>query len=184
MNYATIKYCDISNGPGVRTSLYVSGCTHHCKECFNPMTWDFAYGEEFTDEVADKIIKSLEPHYIEGITLLGGEPMEPSNQRALFPFIKRIKETFPEKTVWCFSGYTLDELTDAENKRCHTEVTDDFLKMVDVLVDGEFQIERKDITLRFRGSANQRLIDMNKTREQGEIVLWHDDPMFEERGRI
>ncbi len=177
MNYATIKYCDISNGPGVRTSLYVSGCTHHCEGCFNPMTWDFAYGEEFTDEVKEEILHSLEPDYIEGITLLGGEPMEIKNQPEVLDLVSKVKKRYPSKTVWCFSGYTLEELKESE--RCRCDATDTLLSMIDVLVDGEFHLGEKDISLRFRGSRNQRLIDMNKTRATGEITLWTDGEYFE-----
>ena len=174
LNYATIKYCDISNGPGVRTSLYVSGCTHHCKHCFNPMTWDFGYGKPFDEIVETKIIDSLKPEYISGFSLLGGEPMEIVNQRVLFPFVKKVKERFPNKNIWCYSGYTYEELTDLENSRCHCEVTDAFLQCIDVLVDGEFVQDLYDISLQFRGSSNQRLIDLEKTRQTGELICWGD----------
>lgn len=170
MNYANIKYYDISNGPGVRTSLYVSGCTHHCFNCFNPMTWDFGYGEPFTEDVEEQIMESLKPEYISGFSLLGGEPMEIENQRALLPFLLKIKNRFPEKTIWCYSGYTYEELTDKENRRCHCEVTQSMLEQMDVLVDGEFVQELYDISLRFRGSSNQRLIDLAKTRQEGHVI--------------
>lgn len=178
MNFATIKYYDISNGPGVRTSLYVSGCTHHCKNCFNPMTWDFAYGEPFTREVEEQIVQNCAPDYIAGLTLLGGEPMEPDNQRALLPFIRRFREQYPHKTIWCYSGYTYEELTGAVPSRCRCEATDAFLALVDVLIDGEFVQALYDISLRFRGSSNQRLIDMPQSLAQGNVVLWEDDPIF------
>ncbi|MCR4796915.1 MAG: anaerobic ribonucleoside-triphosphate reductase activating protein [Lachnospiraceae bacterium] len=171
MNYSAIKYNDIANGPGVRTVLFVSGCTHHCKGCFQPETWDFAHGEPFTREVEDVILDSLDSAYIEGLTLLGGEPMEPVNQAALVPFIRRFKERFPQKTLWCFSGYTFDADIAPANGKAHTDVTDEFLSMIDVLVDGEFILEQKDITLLFRGSRNQRLIDMKKTLSSGEVTL-------------
>ncbi len=171
MNYCNIKYCDIANGNGVRTTLFVSGCTHHCKECFQPETWDFNYGEEFTKEVADRIIESLKSDYVEGLTLLGGEPWEPSNQEVLYPFLKRVRAEVPGKNIWAFSGYTWEELTDNENKRCRTEVTDDMLALVDVLVDGEFHIEEKNLSLRFRGSENQRIINVPESLRSGQIVL-------------
>lgn len=178
MNYATIKYCDIANGPGVRTSLYVSGCTHHCKNCFNPMTWDFAYGEPFTQAIEDQLIASCAPAYVTGLTLLGGEPMEPANQRALLPFLRRFKQAHPYKTIWCYSGYTLEELTGTCESRCRCEETDALLSLFDVLVDGEFVQALYDISLRFRGSSNQRLIDLKATLARGEIVPWSDDPLF------
>jgi anaerobic ribonucleoside-triphosphate reductase activating protein len=172
MNYCELKKCDIANGEGVRTTLFVSGCTNHCKECFQPATWDFGYGQPFTKEVEDEIIASLKPYFVNGLTLLGGEPFEPANQRALVPFLHRVREECPDKNIWCFSGFTLDKelLVDGSYPRC--EVTDEMLSMIDVLVDGRFVRELKDISLRFRGSSNQRLIDMNKTRQEGTIVLW------------
>ncbi len=170
MNYATIKKRDIANGPGVRVSLFVSGCTHHCPGCFNADTWDFAYGEPFTPEVEEELLAAMAPDYIKGLSLLGGEPFEPSNQRALVPFLRRVREVFPQKTVWCYSGFTLEELTGTSRARC--EVTDEMLSMLDVLVDGRFVLAKKNIRLRFRSSENQRLIDLNATRECGEIVLW------------
>jgi anaerobic ribonucleoside-triphosphate reductase activating protein len=170
MNVATIKKRDIANGPGVRVSLFVSGCTHRCEGCFNEIAWDFNYGEPFTKQVEDELLEALAPDYIQGLTLLGGEPFEPENQRALLPFLKRVREVFPKKNIWCYSGYTLDQLQGESRARC--EVTDEMLGMLDVLVDGRFVLAKKNIRLRFRGSENQRLIDMNKTREAGEIVLW------------
>ena len=170
MNYGAIKKRDIANGPGVRVSLFVSGCTHHCPGCFNADTWDFGYGSPFTCEVEDEILEMLNSEYVAGLSLLGGEPFEPCNQRVLLPFLLRVKERYPSKTIWCYSGHTLEELTGESRARC--DVTDGMLSLLDVLVDGEFVLAKKNIRLRFRGSENQRLIDMNATREKGEIVLW------------
>ena len=170
MNYGAIKKCDIANGVGVRTVLFVSGCTHHCKGCFQPETWNFDYGEKYTKETEDEIIESLRPDYVDGITLLGGEPFEPENQRELVKLLRRIKKELPQETVWSFSGYTYEELTGDSRAVC--EVTNEMLSMLDVLVDGEFVEAKRNISLRFRGSENQRLIDMNKTRKEGKIVLW------------
>ena len=170
MHYGTIKNCDIANGEGVRVTLFVSGCTNRCKNCFQPQTWDFEYGTPFTAETEKQLLELLAPDYINGLTVLGGEPFEPSNQRALLPFLRRVRETFPKKNIWCFSGFTYEELKkDGSHPRC--EVTDDMLSLLDVLVDGRFVDELKDISLRFRGSSNQRLIDMNKTRAAGTPVL-------------
>lgn len=174
MNYAEIKYCDIANGEGVRTSLFVSGCTHHCKNCFNKIAWDFNYGKEFTESVEDDILKSCEPDYISGVTLLGGEPFEPENQPRLLEFLKKFKEMYPEKNVWCYSGYTYEELTGKKESRCFTEKTVDMLNLIDILVDGEYVDELHTLMIRFRGSTNQRLIDLNATRKQGEIVTLKD----------
>ena len=173
MNYCEIKKCDVANGQGVRTTLFVSGCTNHCEECFQPETWDFSYGKPFTEEVAAEIIASVKPYFVNGLTLLGGEPFEPSNQRELVPFLRYFRQKCPDKTVWCFTGFVLDrELwRDGAYPRC--EYTDEMLSMIDVLVDGRYDKHKKDISLRFRGSSNQRLIDMNATREAGRIVLWN-----------
>ena len=172
MNYGEIKNCDIANGEGIRVTLFVSGCTNHCENCFQPQTWDFDYGKSFDKAAADKIIEMLRPDYINGLTLLGGEPFEPRNQRELVPFLHRVRETYPKKTIWAFSGFTLDDelLKDGSYPRC--EVTDEMLSLVDVLVDGRYVERLHDISLRFRGSSNQRLIDMNETRKEGKIVLW------------
>ena len=178
MNYAEIKYCDIANGPGVRTSIFVSGCTHHCKNCFNAITWDFNYGEPFTEAIWEQIFEGSASAYVKGITLLGGEPMEPSNQRALLPFVKEFRNRFPDKSVWCFSGYLYEELTGQIDSRCYCEVTDELMSLFDILVDGRFVEELHDITLRFRGSSNQRIIDVQETRRTGEITWWKDDPMY------
>lgn len=170
MYYSTIKDCDIANGIGVRITLFVSGCTNHCKNCFQPQTWDFDFGEPFTEETEEKLLEMLKPDYINGLTLLGGEPMEPQNQRALVPFLKRARESYPNKNIWCFTGFTYEVLkTDGSHPRC--EVTDEMLSLIDVLVDGRYVDELKDLTLQFRGSSNQRLIDMVKTRENGEVTL-------------
>ena len=172
MNYAKINKNDIANGIGVRVTLFVSGCTHHCKGCFNSEAWDFNYGDPFTVDTENEILEALAPDWIDGLTLLGGEPMEPDNQRALLPFMKKIKEKYPKKTIWCFTGYTLDEeLLKTSRARC--EVTDEMLSLIDVLVDGEFVEELKDISLRFKGSRNQRLIDLKPTLETGEIHIWN-----------
>lgn len=170
MYYGEIKNCDIANGIGVRVSLFVSGCTHHCKNCFNPQTWDFNFGKEFTDETENEIIKMLEPDYITGLTVLGGEPFEPSNQQRLLPFLKRVKAKYPTKTIWIYSGYLFDEeLLKESRARC--EYTDEILSLTDVLVDGEFVEELKNITLLFRGSANQRIIDVQKSLEKNTVVI-------------
>lgn len=171
MKYAEIKTCDIANGPGVRVSLFVSGCTHHCKGCFNEIAWDFSYGEEFTTQVMDRLIEALRPDYIRGLTLLGGEPMEYRNQLGLLPFLRRVKKELPEKDIWCFSGYLFD--TQIRDEMCvKWEETREILSYLDVLVDGRFMEEYKDISLRFRGSSNQRLIDVRKSLDQGKVVLW------------
>lgn len=173
MNYAEIKNFDIANGLGVRVSLFVSGCSHHCKNCFNQMTWDFKYGKEFNREVEDLIIGYLKPEHITGLSLLGGEPMEPSNQRALLPFIKRVKELYPQKDIWCYTGYIFDqELLNESRARC--EVTDELLSYIDVLVDGRFVEELKDLSLKFRGSSNQRIIDVKQSLEKKKIILYKD----------
>ncbi len=171
MNYCNIKYNDIADGEGVRTTLFVSGCTNRCKGCFQPETWDFSYGEPFTKDVEDKIIESLSPYYIDGLTLLGGEPFEPSNQVALLPFLKRVKERYPEKNIWAFTGFVYDrDLTPGGRK--HTHCTDELLSLIDVLVDGPFILEQKSLSLQFRGSANQRVIDMQTTLSTGQVTIW------------
>jgi anaerobic ribonucleoside-triphosphate reductase activating protein len=175
MHYSNIKYCDIANGEGVRTSLFVSGCRRHCPNCFNAETWSFTSGKEFTKEVEESIIESLEPNYIDGLSVLGGEPMEPENQHGLVEFLERVKAAQPDKTIWCYTGDTYEELTAGDK---HTDVTDRLLACIDILVDGPFVEDLKDITLRFRGSSNQRIIDLNETRKRGEVALWQDDPVF------
>lgn len=162
MKYANIKYYDISNGLGVRTSLFVSGCSHRCRGCFNEMAWDFNYGEEFTDITIETILKSLEPRYISGLTLLGGEPMERSNQRALLPLLRRFRKLFPQKNIWCYTGYTYECDLLNPNGKAYCEVTDEFLSYVDILVDGEFNQDLYDISLKFRGSKNQRILQIHE----------------------
>ena len=172
MNYATIKYCDIANGTGVRTSLFVSGCRRHCPNCFNAVAWDFGYCAPFTKEVRNEILESLAPGYINGLSLLGGEPFEPENQRELLPLLREIREKYPHKTIWCFTGFRLEDelLHDGSYPRC--EATDGMLACINVLVDGRFVKELKDISLQFRGSRNQRVIDMDRTRETGQVTIW------------
>ena len=172
MNYATLKDCDIANGPGVRVSLFVSGCTHRCKGCFNEIAWDFDYGEPFTDETVQRILGMLAPSYIKGITLLGGEPFEPQNQPVLSDLLKKIKAKYPAKSVWAFSGYLFENML--AGKVGEREVCLEFLKRVDVLVDGPFVESKKNLMLRFRGSENQRLIDVPASLSSGTVVLWED----------
>lgn len=169
MHYGEIKNCDIANGEGVRITLFVSGCTNHCKNCFQPQTWDFCYGNPFDEDAENRIITMLEPEYINGLTLLGGEPFEPENQRALLPFVKRVRKTYPNKNIWAYSGFTYEELL-TEGTHPHCEVTKELLSLLDVLVDGRFVEELKDISLRFRGSSNQRIINLNATRKEGTPV--------------
>ena len=173
MNYASIKDCDIANGPGVRVSLFVSGCTHHCKGCFNREAWDFDYGEAFTQETMDLILKMLSPGYIKGLTLLGGEPFEPQNQGPIVELLRQVKTLYPEKSIWAFSGYLFDR--DILSWRLGPrEITEEILSYLDVLVDGPFVEAKKNLSLRFRGSENQRLIDVPASLAAGEIVLWED----------
>lgn len=173
MNFAAIKTCDIANGPGVRTSLFVSGCTHHCKGCFQPETWDFSYGEPFTQDVIDTILHSLEPAYVAGLTLLGGEPFEPANQPAVAELLRQLRARCPGKNVWAFTGFLLDR--DLLSGRVgDAALVRQMLGCIDVLVDGPFVLEKKDLALRFRGSSNQRLIDIPATLASGRIVLWDD----------
>ena len=174
MNYATIKWRDVSNGPGVRVSLYVSGCRNRCKNCFNPETWDFNYGNLFTREVEDSIIKSMDFDYIKGFTLLGGDPFEPENAEALAPFLERLRKKFPKKSFWCFTGYDYeaDLLT---SKKGDIDTVMRILKCIDVLVDGKFVEELKDLNLRFRGSSNQRIILVQPSLESDEVVPWDEN---------
>lgn len=171
MYYGEIKKCDIANGEGVRVSLFVSGCTHHCPGCFNQDTWDFSYGKEYTDETEQEIIEALSPDYINGLSLLGGEPFEPQNQQVLVQLLRKVREQYPQKTIWCYSGYLFDrELLSESRARC--EYTDEMLSMIDILVDGRFVEKLKDIRLVFRGSSNQRIIDVKKSLNNGEVILW------------
>ena len=173
MNYATIKNCDIANGPGVRVSLFVSGCTHHCKGCFNQVAWDFDYGQPFTRDTIDQIVALLKPAYIRGLTLLGGEPFEPQNQGAIVELLRQVKAQCPDKSIWAFSGYLFDRdiLSGQLGDR---EITREYLSYLDVLVDGPFIEEKKNLSLRFRGSENQRLIDVPASLKSGQVVLWED----------
>lgn len=174
MNVAEIKTNDIANGEGVRTSLFVSGCKHHCPECFNYMTWDFQYGKPFTNETAEYIIKSSEPNWIAGLSVLGGEPFEPENQKPLLDFIKKFKKTLPNKNIWCYSGFTFEEITGEIPSRAFTENSAELLKNIDILVDGRFIKEQKNISLKFRGSENQRIIDVQKTLKENKICIYLD----------
>ena len=171
MYYAEIKNHDIANGPGVRVSLFVSGCTHRCEGCFNEVTWDFHYGSPFDEDAEKKIIADLEPDYIAGLTLLGGEPLEYANWQALLPFIKKVKKQYPQKDIWCYTGYRFEE--DVLEKFCRQwDDMSEFLSQIDVLVDGEFILDQKDISLQFRGSANQRIILVQESLRIGKAVLW------------
>ena len=199
MHYGELKKCDIANGIGVRVTLFVSGCTNHCPDCFQPQTWDFDYGKEFTEDTKAEIFAELDKPFVNGLTVLGGEPFEPRNQRelvqnidyaptflelagaeipadiqgrSLLPLLREVKAKYPGKTIWCFTGFRLDDelLADGSYPRC--EATDEMLACIDVLVDGRFMKELKDISLQFRGSRNQRVIDMNRTRETGTICIW------------
>ena len=173
MNYASIKNCDIANGPGVRVSLFVSGCTHRCPGCFNEIAWDFNYGEPFTQKTIDDILKMLEPAHIKGLTLLGGEPFEPENQPAILELLRQMKKKYPDKSVWAFSGYLFDKDILA-GRLGPWEITSEYLRYLDVLVDGPFVQAKKDLSLRFRGSSNQRLINVPESLKTGQIVLWQD----------
>lgn len=170
MHYGDIKTTDIANGVGIRVSLFVSGCRNHCKNCFNPETWNFCYGKPFTTETEDYILDALKPDYINGLTLLGGDPFEPENQAVLVPFLRRVRELYPNKNIWCYSGYTIDnELL--KPSRVRTEVTDEMLQYLDILVDGRYVDELRNLKLKFRGSSNQRIIKVQETLKMGQIVL-------------
>ncbi len=171
MNYGEIKNYDIANGEGVRVSLFVSGCTHHCKGCFNEETWNFHYGKPFTEETEAEILEALSHEFINGLSLLGGEPFEKQNQRVLLPFLKKVKKLYPQKDIWCYTGYTFEnDLLCESRARC--ECTDEMLKNIDVLVDGEFIEKLKDISLPFRGSSNQRIIDVKRSIEGGPVRIY------------
>ena len=171
MHYGEIKNCDIANGEGVRVTLFVSGCTNRCKNCFQPQTWAFDYGQPFDKTVRNEVFASCQPDYIAGLSLLGGEPFEPENQRALLPFLKKVRERFPKKNIWCYTGYLFDK--DVLDKMCkESEVTKEIVSYLDIVVDGEFMIDRKNLKINFRGSDNQRIIDVKKTLDAGEIVHW------------
>lgn len=174
MNYADIKYIDVANGPGIRVSIFVSGCTHHCKNCFNQETWDFNYGKPFTEAEIDQIIEYLKPNHISGLSLLGGEPFEYSNQQGLLPLVRKVKELYPDKPIWCYTGYLFDK--DIQDKMMIMwPETREFISYIDFLVDGEFVEEKKDLKLRFKGSSNQRIIDVKKSFETKSIVLWEGE---------
>ena len=173
MNFATIKKYDVANGPGVRVSLFVSGCTHRCKGCFNAEAWDFDYGQPYTAKTEEEILSALDHSYIAGLSLLGGEPFDPRNQETVCGLLKKVRARFPQKDVWCYTGYTLDRDL-KEGGAAYTPFTKDMLESIDVIVDGEFVEALKDIKLRFRGSSNQRIIDLKRTRGSGEIKLWLD----------
>lgn len=169
MNYATIKPTDVANGPGVRVTLFVSGCTHHCKGCFNSEAWDFDYGQEFTRETQEEILRLLAPEYIVGLTLLGGEPMEPANQAGLLPFIKKVREQYPDKSIWCFTGY--DFVKDVLFRMLpESKITRELVPLFDVMVDGKFVEEKKNLRLKFRGSENQRILDVKQSLKAGTAV--------------
>lgn len=171
MNYADIKEFDVANGTGVRVSLFVSGCNHHCENCFNEEAWDFNYGKPFTDKEIDKIMASLEPDYIQGLSLLGGEPFEYVNQQGLLPLLRKFREKYPEKNVWCYTGFDFEKEIKCDMMIKWPE-TRELISYIDILVDGRFIDSMKDLSLRFRGSANQRIIDVKKSLEADEIVLW------------
>ena len=171
MYYGGIKDCDVANGPGVRVTLFVSGCTNHCEGCFQPQTWDFCYGEPFTGETEERLLRMLRPAYIRGLTVLGGEPFEPENQRALLPFLRRVRRELPEKDIWAFTGFTWETLLrEGSHPRC--EATEELLSLLDVLVDGPFVLSKRNLMLRFRGSENQRLLDVPKTIAAKAPVWW------------
>lgn len=173
MNYATIKPFDVANGPGIRVSLFVSGCNHRCKNCFNEVAWDFNYGTPFTEETIHQLIQYLEPPHIKGLSLLGGEPLEYANQLGLLPLLRKVKEKYPEKSIWCYTGFRYEE--DIKHGMCQKwHETNEFLSYLDVLVDGKFIEEKKDLSLRFRGSSNQQIIDVKQSLLADELVLWDE----------
>ena len=174
MNYAEIKYCDVANGPGVRTSLFVSGCSHHCPGCFNEIAWDFNYGKPFTQDTIDSIIESLKPDYIQGLTLLGGEPFEYSNQKGLLPLVRQVREVLPQKDIWCFTGFLFDKDI-IENMCKKWKETNELLSYIDVLVDGRFVEELKNLNLKFKGSENLRTLLVNESLKSGNVILYDFD---------
>ena len=177
MNYAEIKQCDIANGTGVRTTLFVSGCRHRCPGCFNEVAWDFGAGSAFTADVEDEVISTLRPAYVKGLSVLGGEPLEPENQEVLAPFLERVRKELPHKSIWLWTGFTWEQLA-SEDCRAHTPQLDRILKSLDVLVDGPFVLDKRDITLRFMGSPNQRIIDVPSSLAAREPILWKDEAIF------
>lgn len=174
MHYGAIRKYDVANGPGVRITLFVSGCRNHCKGCFQKETWDFCYGQEYTNDTEDYILSMLDSDYVEGLTILGGEPFEPENQETILGLIKRVRKDLPQKNIWVFSGYRLEEEILKEGAHPNTQFSKEIISKIDVLVDGRFIEEKKNITLIFRGSENQRLIDIKKTLESGTVVLWDE----------
>lgn len=169
MNYADIKVADVANGLGVRVSLFVSGCNHHCKGCFNENAWNFNYGKEFTEETIEEIIKDLDNPYISGLSLLGGEPLEYENQKGILPLVKRVKEVYPDKNIWCYTGFTFDR--DIINGMCNKwDETKELVSYIDVIVDGKFEEDKKSLSLKFRGSKNQRIIDVKKSLKDNKVV--------------
>lgn len=179
MYYSTIKLNDIANGPGARTTLFVSGCRNKCPDCFNPETWNFRYGKEFTKETADYILDQLESQYNDGLTILGGEPLEPENQGDVFELVNRVKTAFPEKKIWMYTGFTWNDILHNPSCRACTNITAEILNKIDILVDGPFDNTKTDYLLRFRGSSNQRLIDVQESLKSNQVVIWHDDPIFD-----
>lgn len=169
MNYADIKIADVANGKGVRVSLFVSGCNHHCKGCFNSQAWDFNYGKEFTEKEIDKILNELDHPYVSGLSLLGGEPLEYQNQEGLLPLLKKVKERFPQKDIWCYTGYTFDKDI-VGNMFQNWPQTKELISYIDVIVDGKFEESKKDLTLKFRGSSNQRIIDVKESLKVHKII--------------
>ena len=171
MYYGNIKKYDIADGEGVRVTLFVSGCTNHCKGCFQPETWDFCYGKPYTEETEKEILDALNNDYIQGLTLLGGEPFEPDNQQVLVTLLRKVKETYPDKDIWSYTGFVYDKDLVPGGRR-YTEVTDEMLSMIDVLVDGPFVEEKKNISLSYRGSENQRVINLKKSLQEGKVILY------------
>lgn len=180
MNYADIKQYDVANGLGVRVSIFVSGCTHHCKNCFNQETWDFEYGKPFTEAEIQKILDYLKPDYVKGLSVLGGEPFEPVNQEGLLPLLRAVKNAYPQKDIWCYSGYLFDKQIIGE-MCAESEITKEMLSYIDILVDGRFVEEKKNLKLRFRGSENQRIIDVKKSLAADAVVLWEEESFVEKR---
>ena len=169
MNYADIKRIDVANGEGVRVSVFVSGCNHHCKGCFNECAWDFNYGEKFTEKQEEEVLKDLDHDYISGLTLLGGEPLEPANQEGLLPLVKKAKEKFPDKKIWCYTGFDFEK--DVVGKMAkQSDTTKELLKYIDVVVDGKFEEDKKDLKLKFRGSSNQRILDVQESLKENKLV--------------
>jgi anaerobic ribonucleoside-triphosphate reductase activating protein len=173
MNYADIKQYDVANGPGIRVSLFVSGCRHYCKNCFNQEAWDFQYGQSFTDETIETIIRYMQPSYVKGLTLLGGEPLERVNQQGLLPLLRKVRSTYPDKNIWCFTGFDYERDV-IGSMYANWEETRELLSLIDVLVDGEFMEDKKDLSLRFKGSSNQRTILVPESLAAGCPILWDD----------